>query len=84
VLLGFVTNRLNVSVTGMEAVSGVRYVPKWTEYGITAAMVAAGFAIFAIASKYLPIFEDEHHAAPVAAEPKAMAARAAVADGVGD
>jgi len=61
VLLGFVTNRLNVSITGMEAQAGVRYVPKWTEFGITAAMIAAGFAIFAVAAKYLPIFEGEHH-----------------------
>jgi Ni/Fe-hydrogenase subunit HybB-like protein len=60
VLLGFVTNRLNVSITGMEAQAGVRYVPKWTEAGITAAIIAAGFAIFAVAAKYLPIFEEEH------------------------
>jgi Ni/Fe-hydrogenase subunit HybB-like protein len=60
VLLGFVTNRLNVSITGMEAQAGVRYIPKWTEIGITAAFVAAGFAIFGLAAKYLPIFEDEH------------------------
>ncbi|MFB3812831.1 MAG: NrfD/PsrC family molybdoenzyme membrane anchor subunit [Terriglobales bacterium] len=86
VLLGFVTNRLNVSITGMETVSGVRYVPKWTEYGITAAMVAAGFFIFAVAAKYLPIFEEEHHAAaaPAAAGEPAPAAKAAVANVSGD
>jgi Ni/Fe-hydrogenase subunit HybB-like protein len=61
VLLGFVTNRLNVSITGMEAQAGVRYVPRWTEAGITAAIIAAGFAIFAIAARYLPIFESERH-----------------------
>jgi Ni/Fe-hydrogenase subunit HybB-like protein len=60
VLLGFVTNRLNVSITGMEAQAGVRYIPKWTEIGITAAFIAAGFAIFGLAAKYLPIFEEEH------------------------
>jgi len=69
VLLGFVTNRLNVSITGMEGSSGVRYVPKWTEFGITAAMVAAGFAIFAVAVKYLPIFEEERHEARVMIAP---------------
>jgi Ni/Fe-hydrogenase subunit HybB-like protein len=71
VLLGFVTNRLNVSITGMEAQAGVRYIPKWTEIGITAMFVAAGFAIFGLAAKYLPIFEEqeeEHgHAAVLAA-----------------
>jgi len=61
-LLGFVTNRLNVAVTGMEhsVAPSFRYVPKWTEVAVTAAMVAAGFAIFGLAAKYLPIFEDEH------------------------
>ena len=75
-LLGFVTNRLNVAVTGMEASSGVRYVPKWTEIAITGAMVAAGFAIFGLAAKYLPIFPEEH------AEPKAATAPASLAEPV--
>jgi Ni/Fe-hydrogenase subunit HybB-like protein len=80
VLLGFVTNRLNVSITGMEAQAGVRYIPKWTEFGITAAMVAAGFFIFAVAAKYLPIFEDghQHPKAVNPAVPDALAAKAAV------
>jgi Ni/Fe-hydrogenase subunit HybB-like protein len=60
VVLGFITNRLNVSITGMEASAGVRYIPKWPELAITASMIAAGFAIFAVAAKYLPIFEGEH------------------------
>ncbi len=69
VLLGFVTNRLNVSITGMEAQAGMRYLPKWTEIGITAAFIAAGFAIFGLAAKYLPIFEEEHgHAVSALAE----------------
>jgi Ni/Fe-hydrogenase subunit HybB-like protein len=64
VLLGFVTNRLNVSITGMEAsaLGGVHYIPKWTEVAVTASIIAAGFAIFALAVKYLPIFpEAEAH-----------------------
>jgi Ni/Fe-hydrogenase subunit HybB-like protein len=58
VLLGFVTNRLNVSITGMEAAARVRYIPKWTELAVTASIIAAGFAIFATAVKYLPIFPE--------------------------
>jgi len=58
VLLGFVTNRLNVSITGMEAAAHVRYIPRWTEMAVTASIVAAGFAIFAMAVKYLPIFPE--------------------------
>jgi Ni/Fe-hydrogenase subunit HybB-like protein len=63
VVLGFVTNRLNVSITGLEASAGVRYIPKWTELAITAAIIAAGFALFGLATKYLPIFPPvEEHA----------------------
>ncbi len=72
-LLGFVTNRLNVAVTGMEASAGVRYLPKWTEVAVTAAMVGAGFAIFGLAAKYLPIFPEEHEAHPAVASEKAAA-----------
>ena len=57
VLLGFVANRLNVSVTGVEAGSGISYFPKWTEIAVTLFIVALGFAIFRFAVKYLPIFE---------------------------
>ena len=78
-LLGFVTNRLNVAVTGMEhsVAPGFRYVPKWTEIAVTAAMVAAGFAIFGLAAKYLPIFEDQHKKEPLR-EPAPVLAREAV------
>jgi Ni/Fe-hydrogenase subunit HybB-like protein len=69
VLLGFVTNRLNVSITGMEAAAHIRYIPKWTELAVTASIIAAGFAIFALAAKYLPIFPEgaKREAAPPAA-----------------
>ena len=57
-VLGFITNRLNVGITGMESASGVQYVPKWTELAVTFTIVGAGFAIFGLAAKYLPIFPD--------------------------
>jgi Ni/Fe-hydrogenase subunit HybB-like protein len=59
VLFGFVANRLNVSVTGIEAGSGTSYVPKWTEIVVTLALVALGFAIFRFACQHLPIFVTE-------------------------
>jgi Ni/Fe-hydrogenase subunit HybB-like protein len=62
VIFGFITHRLNVSVTGMEAGSGVSYVPRWTEVALTLSIVAAGFAIFRLAAHYLPVFEEELHA----------------------
>jgi Ni/Fe-hydrogenase subunit HybB-like protein len=57
VVFGFVTNRLNVSITGLEAASGTQYLPKWTEVAVTLAIIAMGFAIFRIVATYLPVFE---------------------------
>lgn len=68
VIFGFITHRLNVSVTGMEAGSGVSYIPRWTEVALTLSIVAAGFAVFRLAAHYLPVFEEgSHEAAPVEA-----------------
>jgi Ni/Fe-hydrogenase subunit HybB-like protein len=55
-IAGFVVNRLNVSVTGMEAAAGVRYVPSWMEVSVSLGLVALGFALFTTAVRYLPIF----------------------------
>jgi Ni/Fe-hydrogenase subunit HybB-like protein len=66
-IFGFVTHRLNVSVTGMEAGSGATYVPRWTEIVVTLSIVATGFAVFYLAAKYLPIFEDHREEQPAGA-----------------
>ena len=73
VIFGFVANRLNVSVTGMEAGSGTAYLPKWTEVAVTLAIIALGFAIFRFAARHLPIFAAEAPAA--AGRPAPLAAR---------
>ncbi|MGA2962257.1 MAG: NrfD/PsrC family molybdoenzyme membrane anchor subunit [Candidatus Korobacteraceae bacterium] len=70
-LLGFITNRLNVSITGMEHWVGRHYIPSWMEFSVTASMVAGGFALFGLAVKYLPIFEDEHQHNPRQSAPEA-------------
>src|SRR5579862_9692558 len=62
-LLGFVTNRLNISMIGFETYVGRHYVPKWTEYSITLMLVAMEILLFAVAVKYLPIFGEQEHAA---------------------
>ncbi len=59
VVLGFVTNRLNVSITGMESAAGRHYIPRWTELVVTGAIIATGFALFGLAAKYLPIFPPQ-------------------------
>jgi Ni/Fe-hydrogenase subunit HybB-like protein len=57
-VLGFVMHRLNVSITGLERASGTHYVPSWMELTVTLGLVALGFAAFALAVRYLPIFPE--------------------------
>jgi Ni/Fe-hydrogenase subunit HybB-like protein len=57
VVLGFIMNRLNVAITGMESYAQVNYFPSWMEISVTMMIVALGFAAFRTAVKYLPIFE---------------------------
>ncbi len=55
VVMGFITNRLNVSITALQASSGVYYVPKWTEFAATLATIAAAVVAFHYAVVYLDI-----------------------------
>ncbi len=55
---GFLVNRLNVSLTGLEATSGVRYVPSWMEVAITMSIVVVGMIAFRYATQYLPVFHS--------------------------
>ena len=59
VVLGFVVNRLNVSITGLEGAQGGHYVPAAAEIVITLMLVAIGFAAFALAAKHLQVFPKE-------------------------
>lgn len=68
VILGFVMNRLNVSITGLEAYSGQAYFPSWIEIAITVSVVTAGFVIFALAARYLPVFEHAPKPVPTVGE----------------
>jgi len=68
VIFGFIANRLNVSVTGMEAGSGTHYIPKWTEIAVTLSIVALGFAIFRVIARHFPVFAAHRAEAASAAE----------------
>jgi Ni/Fe-hydrogenase subunit HybB-like protein len=59
VVSGFVLNRLNVSITGLEASSGVRYYPSWAEAAITASIVVVGLILFTLAAKHLPVLHGK-------------------------
>jgi Ni/Fe-hydrogenase subunit HybB-like protein len=71
VVFGFIMHRLNVSLTGLEAAAGMRYFPSWMEIAISFGIVAAGFGLFALAVKYLPVFAAPEATAPGMAAPPA-------------
>jgi Ni/Fe-hydrogenase subunit HybB-like protein len=60
-IMGFVLNRLNISITGMEGWAGKSYFPTWMEIMVTISIVTVGFIVFALAAKYLPLFKHEKH-----------------------
>jgi len=64
-VVGFVVNRLNVSITGLEGGPGGHYVPAVAEVVVTLMLVGAGFGLFALAARHLPVFPpDEAGAVP--------------------
>jgi Ni/Fe-hydrogenase subunit HybB-like protein len=63
IVLGFILNRLNLSITSIAGSSGVNYFPGWIEISVSLMMVAIGFALFRLAVQYLHIFPravEEH------------------------
>jgi Ni/Fe-hydrogenase subunit HybB-like protein len=55
VVMGFMANRLNVSITGLQSSTGVYYVPKWTEFAATLMVLTAVVMAFRYAVIYLDI-----------------------------
>lgn len=75
-VIGFVVNRLNISITGLEGAQGGHYVPAVFEYTVTLMLVAVAFGLFGLAVKYLPVYPREGSPEPAtAALQPAMAAR---------
>jgi Ni/Fe-hydrogenase subunit HybB-like protein len=68
VITGFLLNRLNVSITGMEGFSGAHYFPKWTEVAVTLSLAGVAFTLFALAVRYLDLFGAEPSGAAGARE----------------
>lgn len=62
VVIGFILNRMNITLTGFEGWAGQSYFPSWMEFAVTFSIVTFGFVAFALAAKYLPIFTHEEHA----------------------
>ena len=59
VIAGFLLNRLNVSITGLEYSAHAHYFPKWTEVAVTLSIVGMGFLCFSLAVRYLKVFEAD-------------------------
>ena len=74
VLVGMILNRFNVSWFAVKHpdplfymptfMSNVKYFPTLPEVAVSIGIFSAGIMAFGLAAKYLPVFEDEHHAAP--------------------
>lgn len=73
VVLGFVLNRMNVSITGMEGWAQAGYFPSWMEIAVTTMIVALGITGFALAARYLPVFPPAEHEAKTLEESPHMA-----------
>jgi Ni/Fe-hydrogenase subunit HybB-like protein len=58
-LLGFIINRLNVTISGFEVVTGQAYVPAWTEVAVTLMIITIGVTTFYLAARYLPVFAKD-------------------------
>ena len=56
VITGFLLNRLNVGVTGLEGWAGASYFPRWTELAVSISTVAAAVFAFGLAVRYLNVF----------------------------
>lgn len=65
VIGGFLLNRLNVSVTSLQATAGVSYFPSFYEIIVTLFLITIGVVIFNLAVQYLPVYEKTKEAIPV-------------------
>jgi Ni/Fe-hydrogenase subunit HybB-like protein len=69
VVVGVVVNRLNVSVTGFEVVSGHTYVPKWTEVAVTLMLITVGVGVYHWSVKHLSVLDAEEGTEPTSSGP---------------
>jgi len=78
VILGFVMNRLNISITGMLRGSQTTYFPSFLEIMVTVMIVSLGFVIFSQAVRFFPIFSPSKERSESAFEPRAATNAAAL------
>ena len=59
VICGLILNRLNVSITGLVASSGINYFPSFDEISITMMLVVLAIFAFKLMAKNFPVFVNE-------------------------
>lgn len=65
VVVGTILNRINVVLVGPRVPTGIAhlpqptYFPNWMEFAVTIGLVSGGVLLFALASRFLPIFPEE-------------------------
>ena len=55
-VMGFLTHRVNVSITALERATGTHYVPKWSELAVTVMLISTAVIVFRWAVLHLKIF----------------------------
>jgi|APSaa5957512622_1039677.scaffolds.fasta_scaffold14049_2 c(7)-type cytochrome triheme protein len=78
VVLGFVTGRLNIALTGVQGSMQADYFPSVLEFAVTAMLIVLGFIAFTLAVKHLNVFPEKEKEAGYpsispAAEPNRLA-----------
>jgi Ni/Fe-hydrogenase subunit HybB-like protein len=59
IVIGFVLNRMNVSMTALQGSwQNGSYFPSWMEVAISLAIVTVGFIVFATIAKFFPVFTN--------------------------
>ena len=64
VIAGFITHRINVSITSLERFTHANYIPKWPEMAVTVMLVTAAVVAFRFAVLYLKIFPQSMQVEP--------------------
>jgi hypothetical protein len=55
IVMGFMANRVNVSITGLQASAEIYYVPKWSEFAPTVMVITCALLAFPYAVIYLDV-----------------------------
>ena len=58
IVLGMVTNRIDVAITAVQLRTGIPYTPHWMEFVVSIGVVALAMGLFNLAARNLPVFPE--------------------------